>query len=289
MNKTRTYTLTAIMIGLSACANAATEWNGGATDHIGTAGNWNPTTLPTNSGNVGTINSDAGWDASAESTLTNFYLDLRGGTLERSTFATAQKISGGVWNFNGGNYLGRTLSIDGGALVTLNSGHISATQNGGDDFRLDDGIFTMTGGSLTASDELVFTTGGVGNFNGGTATFADVRFNGQTLNLGGSNSGSITITTGNFISNGTIAWSTGSLMSFTRTGIADWAETEWNAGRMTVDGDDFNVLGDWSSVNGSVFSYTSGSQTLALIPEPSSIALLGLAGLAVVLFRSRKH
>jgi len=280
-------TATGVLAAYSTTASAATIFTGGATDHIGLAANWD-NGLPTSSGNVGTISSDAAWDASSEATLTNFHLDLQGGTLSRTTFATQQNISGGVWTFNGGGYQGRTLSIDGAAQVTLNSGTVSATDNGGDDFRLDDGVFTMTGGVLTASDELVFTTDGVGNFNGGTSTFAEIRFNGQTLNLGGTNAGSITLTSGSFVNTGIIAWSTGSLMEMTLTGASGWAETEWNAGRMTVDGDDNSVLGDWSSVNGSVFSYDSGTQTLSLIPEPASLALMGLGGL-LMLGRGRRQ
>jgi hypothetical protein len=75
-----------------------------------------------------------------------------------------------------------------------------------------------------------------------------------------------------------------------------WAETEWNAGRLTYNGLGTGDLGSWAAVTasgglggGANFSFDSGTNTLSLVsvPEPGSFALLTAAG--VVLLARRRH
>jgi hypothetical protein len=56
---------------------------------------------------------------------------------------------------------------------------------------------------------------------------------------------------------------------------------------MTFDGDDVGVLGDWNSVNGTIFNYDGGTNSLSLVPEPGSFALFGLGMGALFMFRRR--
>jgi hypothetical protein len=81
----------------------------------------------------------------------------------------------------------------------------------------------------------------------------------------------------------------------------EWAEALWGAGDLSFAGENVTSLGGggltWTQVTTAggldgthSFSYDSGTETLTLvaIPELSSIALLGLAGLAMYVVRRRK-
>ncbi len=325
MNRQLFYALTAgFALGLASTVSAQTTWNGGATDFISDAANWDPATLPTSSGNVGTINSDAFWQRVNEggtNTLTNYYLNITGGTLNTTTlFIGTLGYDGGALNINGGAF-NMTKSFDLGANnsteFTVNSGSASITGalvvrdaavevNGGS-FTVNNNValieganssFTVNGGTVLVDGSFGtpnFAGGGAAFLNGGTLTGDTLNYrHGWTLTMGGSTAGSATFDDfgGDNHNNSNISmdWLSGSLMSLTITSSADWAETYWDAGQITFDGDDFSALGDWSTVNGTIFAWDGGTNTLSLaaVPEPSTYALLaGMLGLTWVMLRRR--
>jgi hypothetical protein len=175
------------------------------------------------------------------------------------------------------------------------------------------GDIVVNGGSLTVAADLGsrnFHTGGALTLNGGTITATNLTYGTGGLNLtfGGSTAGSLTIDNfgGSRHNASTIGidFLSGSLMSMQLTapvesGVVgdgdvgwmevggetgqEWAEALWSDGRLTLDGDDFNSLGDWSTVNGTLFSYDAGTNTLSLVPEPSAAGLFSvLLGLACI-------
>jgi hypothetical protein len=239
---------------------------------------------------------------------------MNGGVLSLSS--VLETGSGGVITINSGASLTSTERADFGDLgvgtVNLSGGSIDVQQTG----VLNGSTFNMTAGTLTTNGSNFYTNGGslvnvsggtltTGSFGSmfggsdGTATFTGGTLNATTLNfrspdfnlvLGGSTSGSLNFSGGWGRLDGAvdIRWNSGSLMDMTLTGETDWAETVWNAGEMTVDGQDTSTLGNWSAVNGTLFDYDPGTQTLALVPEPSSFALIGLAALAVFMVQRRR-
>jgi hypothetical protein len=310
---------------LVASASGQTLWVGGATDFISDAANWDPANLPTNSGNVGTINSDAFWQRVNEggtNTLTNYYLNITGGTLNTTTlFIGTLEYDGGALNVNGGAF-NMTKSFDLGAnnstAFTVNSGSASITGalvvrdaavevNGGS-LTVNNNValinsanssFTMNGGTVTLSTGHTFGTpnfsgGGAAFFNGGTLTGGTLNYrHAWTLTLGGSTAGSATFDNfgGASHNNNNISmnWLSGSLMSLTITSAADWAETYWNIGQITYNSQDFNDLGNWATVSTTIFDWDGTTNTLALIPEPSTWALLAIGMTALVAFRRRRQ
>lgn len=240
---------------------------------------------------------------------------MNGGTISLST--VFESGSGGLITINSGASFISTERADfgdtgGGGTVTLNGGSIDVQQIGvldGSTFNMDAGTLTNNGENFyTNNDSLVnvsggtMTTGAFGSMFGGsdgTATFSGGTLNATTMNfrspdfnliLDGTTAGSLNFSNGwgNITGAVDIRWNTGSLMAMTLTGESDWAETQWDAGTMTYDGQDFNTLGDWSSVDGSIFDYDSGTQTLSLIPEPSTLFLVALSMLPLYLLRRRR-
>jgi hypothetical protein len=126
---------------------------------------------------------------------------------------------------------------------------------------------------------------GVINMNSGTfdgSGFTEFRFgrNGGVgiLNLAG---GPVTIgdSTPDIAGNDRLNFTTGSTGSFDVTG---WTQTDyetlWTNGNLTVNGGQTGDFSDNFQVTGS---------TLTTVPEPSSAALLGLGGLALILRRRK--
>ena len=243
-------------------------------------------------------------------TLTSTQWTLNGGTLRAQSIGLA---GGSTFTVNNGTYRAdatggdlnvtdSTLNIFGGSVIAP------------DDFTHNNGNLTITSGTLSIGDLTnfsnnaqftisggAFSTGGVFGgqfgstngdafFNGGTSVVGSLGFGSAnfTVNLGGTNPG--TLTAAGFIgtaSNRRINWTFGSSMELTITGADEWASSEWNAGRMTFDGSDFNTLGDWSTVKGTIFLYDSDTETLSLVPEPSSFAIY--AGALVLLVASSRR
>ncbi|OVE76400.1 hypothetical protein BVX97_01030, partial [bacterium E08(2017)] len=143
------FTATVIM---SMTGIADTVWTGTASDNIADASYWNPAVLPTNSGNVGTMASDAFW-ASGNNILTNFYLDIQGGTIENDGIANTYNFDGGEVTLNGGQLDSKdSVVLEGGAVLTVNSGSLNTSR---EHLSINNGAAIINGGLLETSGLLM--------------------------------------------------------------------------------------------------------------------------------------
>lgn len=213
----------------------------------------------------------------------------------------------GTWTATG------SVVIDSGAVITASGdwGHFNLTQstvnsgtiNAGDDIFSNGSIMTFNAGSSgNANDD--FEANGLStiNINGGTHTAGDT-FGAQgnngtsfgTVNmLGGSvtagrfrvasfgvlNIGGDAVLSGGSdasLLEGSVDFDSGWTGSWTISGLSgtDW-ETEVTGGDYTLDG----IVVD-GTIFANNFEVINGGQTLSVVPEPSSLALLGLGGLMI--------
>lgn len=217
----------------------------------------------------------------------------------------------------------------GGTSVTVNGGTMSIGRH----MLLGNGDVEVNGGTLTVNQQLGarnFQQGGDIKLNGGTTTAQYLTYGtgALELNFGGTTAGTLTIENFGGQRHNTdrigINFDPGSLMAMTLTNPVEsgdfllfngnvdgeigwskqgsetglpWAEALWGDGRLTYDGQDFNALGDWSSVLGSTFAFDEQTNTLSLfqsstppnaIPEPGAITLgVSLGGLLMLKRRRR--
>jgi hypothetical protein len=198
------------------------------------------------------------------------------------------------------------LSVSGsGSELVLNVGEV--TVSGTANLNLvSAGTFEVNGGTASIGGNINMSTNfNAGNLvlNGGTLTATNLNYGTNAtgkITLGGSTAG--TATFANFAgteASRRIDWLTGSLISLTISDAAGWAETEWNASRMFFNGSSGTTLGlSWADATnsavglggGSYFDFDSATNTLALavIPEPSTLVLFGIAGLAAMGFLRRR-
>jgi hypothetical protein len=123
------------------------------------------------------------------------------------------------------------------------------------------------------------------------------------LVMGGTTAGSVTAgTLSGTVSNFSLNWLSGSLMTFRLTDIATWAETEWTANRMFFNGQSGSALNlTWAQVIDPTIGFNSGGGTyfdwngtsrilgLVTIPEPSTGALFAASLAAVLIARRRRR
>jgi hypothetical protein len=293
-------------------ASAETTFIGGSTNNfISNPANWD-NGLPVGAGKQGTISTNAGFDSTVTHTgyLVTHSSGTLSAANGLSQFALG---AGSVWVMDGAsaemtNTRGLNLN---GAQFTLNQGQANLTANSSATALNGASTLTINGGSmltgkslylsgsstLTITNGSLSTTGDFGknrlssgnnviNIFGGTVSVGDqLRFGktGSTLtiNLGGSTAG--TLTALDYVAAADdqenidvrkVNWVTGSQIAMTLTEAAvNWAEVEWNAGRLTYNGQGTNELNKtWAQVTtagglgtGANFAYSSATKTLSLV------------------------
>lgn len=186
----------------------------------------------------------------------------------------------------------------GGATLTQTAGTITATpgfnffNSGGSTIP----TYNLQGGTLNLGTGLLNANGSTVNLTGGELFYGG-RFisNNATgvLNIGGSvvitASGAvdIDISTATGVFDFATDW-TGSFSSGVTTTEADWIQE-----LVTNTGDGTATVGGTAITAGNFTDYfevtpiSGGGSTLTLVPEPSSVALLGLGGLALIMRRRK--
>jgi len=304
------FTAFVTLAAYSPTASAAT-FNGSGL--VQDAGNWTGG-LPTTAGNVGIIGAGDSGEVgnttalATEVSVNGLFIDQQGGNIFSTSFRGSEFVST-VWTISGGtmNTLGQSWTS--GSSLTLNGGG-AINVDSGRDFLLSNGsTFTMDGGTMSVGDQFSSaSTGGTFNLNAGTLTVGNFgtgfnssgtyNFNGSSLTAGsygssqkvsartinfGAAAGTVEIT-GNFDAlNTTIDWTAGSNYTLTigsllDTGVATTYETLYTEGQILFEGANTDPFASVFSVSGN---------TLSLIPEPASLALMGLGGL-LMLGRGRR-
>ncbi|BDS05461.1 hypothetical protein NT6N_05010 [Oceaniferula spumae] len=276
-------TLAVASLGISAAQAATVTWQGGT-------GNW-----------LGNANWDVGGAANQN-------------VPDQTANDDNIVISTGDITYNPGGDLGLNW---GGSNLTLAGGSVTQTVTnwtrftGSGTFMVSGGIFTTSstnvqfGESSVDSASLIITSGafnhvGAGEFkvrNGNTVTVDGGSLSSRFFSIGdfgGSNidllSGSINLTDGSIGNNGiftsggsdSINFSTGSTGVFHvgNINVADATAAYLASDKVRVNGDTNDALLQ-------VISDGAGGVNISVVPEPSSAALLGLGGLALILRRRK--
>jgi len=284
----------------------------GTDNLITNAGNWS-SGLPTG-GNTGEIGIDAGFDTNI--TLTGYNITHSAGEVSRNGGLSGLRVgSGSTWLMDGASASttgfrglivldGGSFTLDNGtgdftnnnrdSVVDGNGFNSTATINGGtfsvgrDLIVADSATFTMNGGIMTISDEIFsqgFSPAASGIvFNGGTTTATRLHIdNSSVITFGGSTAGSLQLTdtfqaSG---SNATLNFLAGSQMQLTVNGAdQSFYEGLFTGGNLLYEGSGGGAFSDNFQVSG---------ETLTLIPEPSTFAMIAVAGLATMLTRLRRR
>lgn len=287
---------------LPVTAFSQTTFSGGDLDSIG---NWN-NGLPNTIGNDGSVSVNGQFDTAV--TGRQWVVNQTGGTMTANP-AEIVSFGGGSWTISGASSSWDIDMFDfTNFAVSVENGGTFNQDSSGNSFLRSGSSITIDGtsqlvGSGSVNENFRFD-GGILNVDGGSATDFAIRGGSGTINLDGGtvdmtrNRGIITL---NLLSSGTFGigdnrtdviqnWSVGSTAQVTLAGSGSpvgWAESDWNAGAIFYNGQDFSTLGDWSSVSapgglGGGYSFDYSGQTLSIaVPEPSMAGLLvGLLGLA---------
>jgi hypothetical protein len=311
--------------------SAQTIFNGGSTSTAGNWSNGLPTSVgnPGSIAVNGTLqNMDTYFvtqtagtlNATGGRTFTNGTYNMTGGSMTLGTNGVGTSGTQ-VFTLNGGSIESGTLTVNAGTQFNLQKGSYTISNttrdvNIGGNFVMSGGTLSVgrdtlmakLGGTFTMSDGLLETVdfgadiaaddgGATINLNGGTIqATGDLKLYGDTnpntFTLGGSTVGSFTaINLVGTVGNYTINWLSGTLMTMNITGMATWAETEYNAGRLLFNGQNNVGLGlTWTeATSGGTQIWNYSGTTLSVIPEPSTWALLSVGLGVMVLFRRRRR
>lgn len=227
-------------------------WDGSEGNDILDPLNWTPATAPTDGTTTGQINSTTGTLSSSSQTHNDLIIVQNTGIFSKGANNTFDDTS---WTLNNS---GTQFNHGGGRLR----------------FRGASTEVTINGGSLATTTQLDLNSAGT-----------------RITMLGGGSVSSNTLTGGGYVD--WISSSTATMTVATEiVGGTEWAQTMYETGRLRYDGDDNTTLGlSWTQVTSGgtqIWDYNAGTDTLALIPEPSSIALIGIAGITLMIWRRRR-
>ena len=201
-----------------------------------------------------------------------------------------------------GNVTGNTAGAWNGAVITQTAGILTGTWNinsptatynleGGTidnagNFNANGSTFNLSGGLLQFTGELIVNTAtGVINVSGSTTIESDSGNFDLRLNNDDAEFNIAADWTGSFISNSDVTEADWITQLVTGAGQAD-ADGPVDTDRLiNVGGTDITAsnFGDFFVVTAN----SGGGSTLTLVPEPSSAALLGLGGLALIMRRRK--
>lgn len=220
-----------------------------------------------------------------------------GGIFGSSTFRGFNTNNSSVVTINSGSIVGGSVSgsaISGGSSLTVNGGTFQ--QYGTRSVLLTgNSTITINAGNFTAPADLGLGRLGGGssnaiNINGGTTQAGKLRFGDGgaqlTFNIGGTANGTFTATDyalagddSEVVTARLVNWLPGSKITMTLTAAAsNWAQTEWEAGRLTYNGQGNATYGSWAAVTatgglggGYSFAYDSATRALTLTTAPLDV------------------
>lgn len=272
---TATLTVCASASWIGTDALAATNFTGAVDTNLLNAANWD-NGLP-GAGNDGTVNLDASYAG-----LNQFNNFTNGGTVTAGGDATLTLANDLAINSSTAVLIVNNATVNAtddmfiqtGTLI-LNAGSVTSAA---DDYEANasTGTLIVNGGTHTTVDS--FGTQGVAtvviDLNGGSISAARMRFAGGNTSVGGD----ATLTTGSLYElGGTVNIETGWTGSWTVTGHSgsSWETILTNvANGFKYNGDTIDAASFATN-----FEVINSGQTLQLVPEPGSLALLGLGGL----------
>ncbi|MBK1855309.1 PEP-CTERM sorting domain-containing protein [Verrucomicrobiaceae bacterium 5K15] len=201
------------------------------------------------------------------------------GSGDTGVIAVDGTYAANIWNTSGANILqtgGDIVSSGGGTSQNFNF-------NGGSTYTMTGGSFTSRG--LLANGTTINLLGGTWTVGNGTSGSGFGVGNGGTLNIGGTMiiDNNRTTAHGFSSSSGTIDFAADWTGSWTNPTVdtAAW-KTEITTGNYTLGGVDITEISFDED-----FVVTGNTLSLVAVPEPSSAALLGLGGLALIMRRRK--
>ena len=171
---------------------------------------------------------------------------------------------------NGGGAFNTTIDVSNGSFIAQGLDNFFLGNSSGDS-----NVFTVTGGSVLFDSNL-----GIGRDE---STGNLLTISGGTVNITGTLSFDVPGNVNDLddAADGTLDFTAGSTGSLTVTGLDAAAyEAFYDAGDLTFAGANTETFSD-------VFQVSGNTLSLVAVPEPSSTALLGLGGLALILRRRK--
>lgn len=277
--KSYTYTILAVTsLGLGAAQAATVTWDNTSTDgNWYTATNWDTDTVPSVNDGTDNVIIDNG-DAITHNVTGNPDLDVfTGSTVTVSGGSSVSQTVGNWQRLQGG-----TIALDNGTWTTTSNFRVGYDSgDAGGAFNLTNGSSATFGNEFWVgrpdieNTNVVFSMTIAGNssvdFNGGVGLWLwDAHLTGNDYKV-------------NFTGNGSIEGRIGYEDGGGTNNAITWEEL-WTAGILQHNGGNAGNFTDHFTTTG-----TAGTigYTLTAVPEPSSTALLGLGGLALIMRRRK--